>query len=433
MSQPSLLDPRLWGEAFRSYGPVVLVTFFVYVIEKRVRVLMPSLKPKWVATTLYVSCWVGIFGLSAIAVYAWMKQNVATTEWTIQGEFRGLGPFQEIVSDNENLFLRRRYGRGGGGDYQWRLISEHQLAPGTTVAFDLVSGPKEPRRYRFAIDKSFYQQLVVVEYRAENGLMRVVLKDKTEDIEGAEQLGPEQASFESQAESSQWGLLRTLMPVVHAQAGEVDLPTILYGLEARDPALRRTARASLAARGPQAIPGIEEILLGGAPYQRVLGAVVALSLMDPKNSKTLGSTAHAALRKLALGDDPLLRHEAVKLLVADPRELPHGVGRVSVPGLTAGNATVRIPVPGGQFALDFSHTPEPPGQIRLDLTNFGQSAGLGGPAWAFVVRVDGQFDRTVEPSRPVESGERRPVDSTTHPTVRGPQAELEVAVVGVIG
>jgi hypothetical protein len=362
-----------------TYGPFALLVFFVYVIEGKARsVLKDKSLPSSVTATIYSATWVAIFGLCGSVVYVWMVLNV-TPEATIRGTFENLEAKQSVAS-RFNLYLRRDYDTGDKFDYGWRLVTPSRLPDGYRIDFDFASSPAAiPTRHAFLIRSSFYESPVAIRYSSKSGKLRLEHAGKTEVLRPVD----DSVRNESAPAAPVFAVVPTVFAAVRPS------PATLYKrLDAVDPVIRRTARDELAARGKEALPQIEEILLSERSSIRLrVGVISAINRTKGIDGDALSDAAYLAVLRAASDPDPSLADEAYKFFarfsVAGSVELPLGLG-----GPPATSAVIRVKAPDPRkgdftFLIKVSRQGRVKALLELNEIQVSEDSSGGSTRWIF--------------------------------------------------
>ena len=301
-----------WVKILYTYGPFAILVFLVFVTERKLRAAMKESPPDERRTfiVVYVLNWAAIFGLVVFSVYAWSKINL-DKEFTLTGTIENLSGSENVTtgSSSANLYVLRKYVRGGLAEYEWRLVTHKRFADGEKISIVFDPDPNHDAnvtRNEMTIRADFYDKDTRLSYRRELNKLFVVYDGKEEELPQSK-LG--QIAFRREPEP--W----SLVPVAHAQGAAFSPDAFTRSLESSDPIVRRNARADLANQGEAAVPWIESVLKEQtSSYRLKLGVIVALNNIPGLRPETLKPKTVAAIRSASTDPDEALRNEAGSFL-----------------------------------------------------------------------------------------------------------------------
>lgn len=347
--QTSSVTPDKWMELLRTYGPIALFVFMVFVLlgmAQKIGGLSPQQQKVQLAAFSLV--WISIFALAVVIVIVWWRANLPP-EFVVKGVLRNLRD-PETVSTSQEMYMRVHPIAGKDFEYQWRFITPRKFAGDVTLILQKSAASRQVLKYKFPIRPDYYSgdADVDIAYDRETDKMTVTRNGSAVQIVPAQ---PEQASNAPLPD-------RRDPSVVYAQddSKQVPLVDLIKGLDADNPLIREKAREDLAARGGAALPEIESALNGSSPRLRA-GALAALIVMTQHGKISLPDSMRCAVAKLAVADpDRFTRSEAWQLIEANVRpdrgcNTPEAIDELKIPWAPVALA---YHPESGLFALDRS-------------------------------------------------------------------------------
>ncbi len=345
--QTSSVTPDKWMELLRTYGPIALFVFMVFVLlgmAQKIGGLSPQQQKIQLAAFSLV--WISIFALEVVIVIVWWRANLPP-EFMVKGVLRNLHN-PETVSTSQEMYMRVHPIAGEDFEYQWRFITPQKFTGDVTLILQKSAASHQVLKYKFPIRPDYYSGNADVDiaYDRETGGMTVTRNGS------AVQIVPARPELASNAPLPD----RRDPSVVYAQNDSKQAPLVdlIKGLDADNPVIREKAREDLAARGAAALPEIESALNGSSPRLRA-GALAALIVMTQHGKTSLPDSMRCAVAKLAAADpDRFTRSEAWQLIEAKVRpdrgcSVPQAIDELKTPWAPVALA---YHPDSGLFALD---------------------------------------------------------------------------------
>ena len=327
--QTSPVTPDKWMELLKTYGPIALFVFMVFVLlgmARRISGLSPQQQKVQLAALSLV--WACIFALAVVIVIAWWRANFPP-EFVVKGVLRNLRD-PETVSTSQEMYMRVHPIAGLDFEYEWRFITPQKFAGDVTLRLQKNAASDQvlhALKYKFPIRPDYYtgNADVEIEYDRETGNMTVTRNGSAAQIIPAQ---PERASNAPPPD-------RRDPSVVYAQndSKQASVADLMTGLEADNPVIREKAREDVAARGAAALPELQSALNGSSARLRA-GALAALIVMTQRGMTSLPDPMRCAIAGLAAADpDRLTRSEAWQLIGAGVRpgpgcSVPHAIDEI---------------------------------------------------------------------------------------------------------
>ena len=324
--QTSPVTPDKWMELIRTYGPIALFVFMVFVLlgmARRIGGLSPQQQRVQLAAFSLV--WTFIFGLAVVIVIVWWRASFPP-EFVVKGVIRNLRD-PETVSTSQEMYMRVHPIAGKDFEYQWRFIIPQKVAGDVTLIPQKSAASRQVLMYKFPIRPDYYRGNADVDiaFDRETDNMTVTRNGSAVQINP---LPPEYTANTAQPD-------RRDPSVVHAQndSKQASLVDLIKGLDADNPVIREKAREDLAARGAAALPEIESALNGNSARLRA-GALAALIVMTQHGKTSLPDPMRCAIAGLAAADpDRLTRSEAWQLIGAGVTpgsgcSVPHAIDEI---------------------------------------------------------------------------------------------------------
>jgi hypothetical protein len=256
--------------------------------------------------------WLAIFVLAGMIVIAWWHVNFPP-EFVVSGTIHNLTD-PEMITTDEELYMRKRPVAGSDFEYQWRLIKPQRFTGNIELIFQKCPGNLKVLKYKLPIRKGFYKGTVEIEYDQTSNKMRLIHgTDKEEEIAPSAPLIP---GVEPKASTHIQNLLTPA--IVYADLlRRVKPEDVVRALDSDDPLIRAAARRDLIALGSSAIPYIGKALTDAASsYRLKVEALSTLKDMNQSAKQALSEPARCAIAKASNDPDPTLRSEAASVVAA---------------------------------------------------------------------------------------------------------------------
>jgi hypothetical protein len=359
-------ETETWIKLLATYGPFALLVLFVFVVERRVANDLKEQRDQpnnLPIRFVYGATWGSIFVLCGVIVWVWIKINVPSGEAIIRGTLSGLTVKQQVLSKNENVFLRRVYSTAKDFDFVFRILSAKKLS--TDKAVDLVISDESTDMasiFRLPIDASFYsmdKEVVLIYNRKDDTLALDKPNSEIVPLKKLASMEPLRSIFAEQP-----GVLARLFPptTVYAQGqkkgggqqqGGQDkkepVANVIQRLDSYDAILRMDARQELIRGGKTSAPDVEAVLNDPGSSARQQAGVIAALNSSKALAEEVSDAALCNVVEAARSTEPAVKSEANKFLAANP-DIAKSKECRPIPGrdfACTGSRLVRLKTGGG--------------------------------------------------------------------------------------
>jgi hypothetical protein len=270
-----------WVKPIYEFGPAALLVFITsvtLVISARQLKQHPNQR---LHEAIYLSNWVLIVLLTAASVITFFILHVKQ-QAIVRGAIDNLPEsyqVKDLNSDDFSFYVRKEYSDSTRNSirYHWLATRERRLDGATVLSIEVYTPLSKDQtagydtELRLNVDKSFYEQPVVIVYSPRNDSYTLRIQGRPDEAIQAKSIGmTEEPSFRR----------RDSAAIVYA-ASTLDPVAMRGRLEATDPTIRRDAREDLAKLGLDALPFIDDTLVDShSSAALLLGVLNALDLMD---------------------------------------------------------------------------------------------------------------------------------------------------------